>query len=107
VTKEKFSYQNLRVYEDMIRAISLGEEVASGWDSVHAIADHFARASEGALLCLAESSRKRQIPARMEVATAWDRFWSVLPALIYLQYAEASGRMRQINLFGCLWKSIR
>ena len=52
----------------MIRAISLGEEVASGWDSVHAIADHFARASEGALLCLAESSRKSQIPARMEAA---------------------------------------
>ena len=68
MTKDKFSYQNLRVYEDMIRAISLGEEIASGWDSVHAIADHFARASEGALLCLAESSRKRQIPARMEAA---------------------------------------
>lgn len=52
----------------MIRAVSLGEELASGWDSVHAIADHFARASEGALLCLAESSRKRQIPGRMEAA---------------------------------------
>ena len=67
--KERFSYQNLRVYEDMIRAISLGEEIASGWDSVHAIADHFTRASEGALLCLAESSRKRQIPARTEAAS--------------------------------------
>ena len=64
--KERFSYQNLRVYEDMIRAISLGEEIASGWDSVHAISDHFARASEGALLCFAESCRKRQTPARTE-----------------------------------------
>ena len=32
VIKERFSYQNLRVYEDMIQAISLGEEIASGWD---------------------------------------------------------------------------
>lgn len=69
MTNKKFSYQHLRVYEDMIRAISRGEEIASGWDSVHAIADHFARASEGALLCLAEASRKRQIPARMEAAS--------------------------------------
>ena len=30
--KERFSYQNLRVYEDMIQAISLAEEIASGWD---------------------------------------------------------------------------
>jgi four helix bundle protein len=66
--QERFSYQNLRVYEDMIRAISLGEEITSGWDSVHAITDHFARASEGALLCFAESSRKRQTPARTEAA---------------------------------------
>ena len=66
VIKERFSYQNLRVYEDMIQAISLGEEIASGWDSVHAITDHFARASEGALLCFAESRRKRQTPARTE-----------------------------------------
>ncbi len=68
MTKERFSYQNLRVYEDMIRAISLGEVMASGWDPVHAIGDHFARASEGALVCLAEASRNRHIPARMEAA---------------------------------------
>ena len=30
--KERFSYQNLRVYEDMSQSISLGEEIASGWD---------------------------------------------------------------------------
>jgi four helix bundle protein len=67
-TDDKFSYQKLRVYEEMIRAISLAEEAASGWDSVHAIADHFSRASEGALVCLAEACQKRQVPARTEAA---------------------------------------
>jgi len=67
-TDNKFSYQNLRVYEDMIRAISLAEDAASNWGSIHAIADHFDRASEGALVCLAEACRTRHIPARMEAA---------------------------------------
>lgn len=64
--EDKFSYQNLRVYEDMIRAISLSEELASGWDRVHAIADHFCRASEGALVCLAEACRARQAASKAE-----------------------------------------
>jgi len=64
MTKDKFSYQDLRVYEDMIKSISLAEEVASRWDSIHAIADHFARASEGALVCLAEACRTRLAATR-------------------------------------------
>ncbi len=66
MTKAKFSYQNLRVYEDMIRTISLAEEIVSGWDSVHAISDHFSRASEGSLVCLAEACRTRQTSDRIE-----------------------------------------
>ena len=66
MTKDKFSYQNLRVYEDMIRSFSLAEDAASNWGSIHAIADHFDRASEGALVCLAEACRTRQDAARNE-----------------------------------------
>jgi len=68
MTKDKFSYQNLRVYEDMIRSFSLAENAASNWGSIHAIADHFDRASEGALVCLAEACRTRQDAARNEAA---------------------------------------
>ncbi len=68
MTNDKFSYQNLRVYEDMIRSFSLAEEVASNWSSVHAITDHFSRASEGALVCLAEACRTRQDAARNEAS---------------------------------------
>jgi four helix bundle protein len=67
MVKDRFSYQDLRVYEDMIRSFSLAESIASGWDSVHAIIDHFVRASEGALVCLAEACRTRQDAARHEV----------------------------------------
>lgn len=47
MTKGKFSYQNLHVYEDMIRSISSAENLVSSWNSIHAITDHFNRASEG------------------------------------------------------------
>jgi len=73
----------------MIRAISIGEEVASGWDSVYAIVDHFARASEGALLCLAESSRKRQVPARM--AAAGHSLGSILECAARLEISAIRG----------------
>jgi four helix bundle protein len=66
MAKDRFSYQDLRVYEDMIQSTSLAEEVASGWDPVHAVADHFCRASEGALVCLAEACRTRHIDGRNE-----------------------------------------
>jgi four helix bundle protein len=68
MVKDRFSYQDLRVYEDMIRSFSLAESIASRWDSVHAIVDHFVRASEGALVCLAEACRTRQDAARHEAA---------------------------------------
>ena len=67
MTEDKFSYQNLRVYEDMIRCFSFAEAVISGWEPIHAIVDHFNRASEGALVCLAEACRTRHIDARVEV----------------------------------------
>jgi len=66
MAEDRFSYQRLRVYDDMIRSISLAEDVACNWDRVHAIADHFGRASEGALVCLAEACRTRQAAARNE-----------------------------------------
>ena len=68
MTTDKFSYQNLRVYEDMIRSFSLAEDMASNWGSVHAISDHFNRASEGALVCLAEACRTRHDAARNEAS---------------------------------------
>lgn len=63
---DRFSYQDLRVYGDMIRSISLAEDVAAKWDRVHAITDHFTRASEGALVCLAEACRARSLGPRNE-----------------------------------------
>jgi four helix bundle protein len=63
---DRFSYQNLRVYQDLLRSISSAQEIASRWDSVHAIVDHFDRASEGALVCLAEACRTHQATSRSE-----------------------------------------
>ncbi len=63
---DRFSYQDLRVYQDLLRSISLAQEIAARWDSVHAIVDHFDRASEGALVCLAEACRTRQAASRSE-----------------------------------------
>ena len=63
---DRFSYQKLRVYEDMIRSISFAEDIATRWDRVHAITDHFTRASEGVLVCLAEACRARSPAPRNE-----------------------------------------
>ncbi len=64
----KFSYQNLRVYEDLIKTITVAEETVSKWDSMHAIVDHFSRASEGAVLCLAEACRTHTTGSKLEAA---------------------------------------
>jgi len=61
---DRFSYQELRVYDDMIQSISLAEDVATKWDRVHAITDHFTRASEGALVYLAGACRARSLGPR-------------------------------------------
>jgi len=60
----KFSFQNLRVYNDLTRFIASSEEVVSDWDKAHAIVDHFQRASEGAIVCLAEACRHQRLPAK-------------------------------------------
>ena len=49
------SYQNLRVYEDMVQFIAAAEQHVSTWDRAHAVVDHFYRASEGSLVCLRKS----------------------------------------------------
>ena len=62
----KFSFQNLRVYNSLTHFIASSEETVSTWDKVHAIVDHFQRASEGAVACLAEACRHQRLPAKQQ-----------------------------------------
>ena len=55
MTTTGLSYQNLRVYEDMVQFIAAAEQHVSTWDRAHAVVDHFYRASEGSLVCLRKS----------------------------------------------------
>ncbi len=64
----KFSFQNLRVYNDLTRFIASSEEIVSDWNKAHAIADHLHRSSEGAVVCLAEACRQQRLPAKQEAA---------------------------------------
>ena len=63
-----FSFQNLRVYGDLTRFLAASEEHVAKWDRSHAIVDHFYRASEGAVVCLAEASRHHDLPAKQQAA---------------------------------------
>lgn len=64
----KFSFQNLRVYNDLTRFIASSEEIVSDWNKAHAIADHLYRSSEGAVVCLAEACRQKRLLAKQQAA---------------------------------------
>lgn len=66
VKMNRFSFQNLRVYNGLTRFIASSEEIVSDWNKAHAIADHLYRSSEGAVVCLAEACRQQCLPAKQQ-----------------------------------------
>jgi four helix bundle protein len=62
----RFSFQKLRVYNDLTHFIAFSEGHVSMWDKAHAIVDHFYRASEGSVVCLAEACRNHKLGAKQQ-----------------------------------------
>ena len=56
----KLSHEKLYIYPEILRFLTEADEHVRGWETIHAISNHYSRASEGILLSLAEASRSAQ-----------------------------------------------
>ena len=89
MSRSQFSYERLDVHADILRFLAAAEVHVSAWDRVHAVVDHFYRASEGILLSLAEASRAHQLGAKT-VAIDYS-LGSVLECAGCIDIAETKG----------------
>jgi len=56
----RLNHEKLYVYPEILQFLAEADAHVSGWAKIHAISDHYSRASEGILLGLAEASRVSQ-----------------------------------------------
>jgi len=53
----QLNHEKLYVYREALQLLTEANELVCAWPKIHAISDHYSRASEGILLSLAEASR--------------------------------------------------
>ncbi len=83
----QFSYERLRVHAQMLEFITASEGIVSAWDPIHSVVDQFERASESALLNLAEASRSHRLGNK--IASLEYSLGSILECASCMDVAEA------------------
>jgi four helix bundle protein len=91
----EFSFERLHVHSDLLRFLSTAEEHVFAWDPVQAVVDQFTRASEGAVVTLAEASRAHQLSAKEAAVDC--SLGSVLECAACMDVAEAKSLITSEN----------
>lgn len=91
----EFSFERLHVHSDLLQFLSTAEEHVLAWDPVHAVVDQFMRASEGAVVTLAEASRAHRLGSK--VAAVDCSLGSVLECAACMDVAEAKSLIASEN----------
>ncbi|MDT8389677.1 MAG: four helix bundle protein [Lentisphaeria bacterium] len=91
----KLNHEKLLVYPLLLQFLAEANEHACGWGNIHAISDHYSRASEGILLSLAEASRSKQ--AGLKQTSVDCSLGSMLECAACFDIAVAKGIMNSLS----------